>query len=75
LQLLRPGCQLVRPGLSLRQLLAELLYLRIAASELLVVEAVGIVSLQELPMGLVEMALELLLVHGATDRQDALMAT
>ena len=63
MQLLRPGFQLVRPGLSLRELLAELLDLHVSASELLVMEAVCMVSLEQLSMRFIEMAMKLLLVH------------
>jgi hypothetical protein len=63
-ELLRPGLRLCKPLVKISQLLAKLLDLMIAAAELLLVEAIGVIPLKKLLVGLVEMAAEFLFAHG-----------
>lgn len=61
--------------MKLSELHAELFDLMIAAPQFLLVESVGVVPLEQLSVRLMEVATKFLLVHGATDDQDARMST
>jgi hypothetical protein len=76
-ELSRPSLCLCKLPAKLSQLLPQLFDLMIAATELVLVEAVRVVSVEELPMGLFEMATKLLLVHAipSSERCDGQLAT